>query len=518
MGKTKAAESQKQAEFADLTHFELDGEMIRALPEDFCRDHLVVLLGRRPTSQREIVPLGMLNTGMDGVIALAEKKTHWKLRTVQLNAFELDQALDFGFAGEGGAETAPSIHVTSVREQLRLSTENCIEFGRDQSAPKIVIDTLSEAVRRRASDVHIEVYDDDVDLRFRIDGVLHQVHTPMSLRNIRKVVSYIKVLARLDIANRMTPQDGRLETLYTDTDGAARRVDLRVATMPGPVAEDVTLRILDKTHIQIGLDDLGMTPELLARFSALVHSPGGIVLVTGPTASGKTTTLYASLRTINTHENKIITVEDPIEFRLERVCQKQVGPNMSFADYTRAFMRQNPDILMIGEVRDEETAQLALRAAQMGHLVLTTLHTRDAPSSLIRLTHLGGDRSVVLSSLLGVLSQRLVRRVCQKCAESYQPDEETLARLPKLPDGMTFTRGAGCDACDDTGYRGQVGVYELLAFDGALRRKLSQGTLADSIAELGALEFGRMIDDAIAKAAAGLTTVEEVLRAVPVPD
>lgn len=496
--------------FVDLSRFELDRETIQRLPEALCRRHHVVPLGRGPHGDGQAIALGMLDPTDEAAVYDVQRATHWRIRRVQLNAYEIDAALAYGFGRD--AESTPA---GPGLPRLDLSHERTIAFSRDQPLPGIVADVLSQAVSRRASDVHLEVYRNDVDVRFRIDGVLVQVATPLSLANAKNAVSYLKNLAGLDMIERRRAQDGRIGTDYRDASGQSRRIDLRVSVLPGPHGEDVVLRVLDQQRIDYGLDELGMPTTILETFRALLHTPGGIILVTGPTASGKTTTLYAALAEINTDQNKLLTVEDPIEYHLPRVNQKQVTDQMSFADYARAFMRQNPDVVMIGEVRDEETAQIALRAAQMGHLVLTTLHTRDAPSAVARLLSLGSDRSIVASGMLGALSQRLVRKVCRHCAEPYTPSAELFKLLPAIAATAGLVKGKGCDVCRGTGYLGQLGVFELLAFDDGLRHGIAGG--ADPTwASLP--DVPCMFDDAMEKMIAGLTTPEEILRAVPLPD
>ncbi len=499
--------------FADLTRFKLDREHIRRLEEDFCRKAQVVLLGEDLPVGGGPAPLGMLDVSDDGVVREVEGRVGRPVRRVQLNAFELDTALTFGFSTEASDEQGSSITLDIGTGRLVLAHDREVSFKREQSAAQLVGSLLSVAIARRASDIHIETYATDVDVRLRIDGVLQQLATPISHGNVRRVCSYMKVLADMDITEQFRDQDGRISTVFRDRDGTARQVDMRVSVLPGPHGADVVLRVLDGRRIGIGLDDLGLPDAQRAALGELIRSPGGLIIVAGPTASGKTTTLYAAIREINTDANKILTVEDPIEYEVPKVNQKQVGEHMSFAAYTRAFMRQNPDVLMIGEVRDEETAEIALRAAQMGHLVFTTLHARDVSSALNRLLVLCEDTSLLASGLVAVLSQRLVRRVCPGCAAEYEPAPAVLARLPGLPAGITHVKGRGCESCGGTGYRGQVGVFEMLAFDDDLRRGVWEGRPLETESVPG---FRPMIADACEKLAAGITTAEEILRIVPV--
>ncbi|MCP4377208.1 MAG: type II/IV secretion system protein, partial [bacterium] len=441
-----------------------------------------------------------------------EGRVGGKIRRVQLNTFELDTALDFGF-GDGSADDGSVVTLDIGSGRLALAYDNEIEFAPDQETAKMVCDALSQAVRRCASDIHIEVYASDVDLRFRIDGLLVQVSTPFSKDNIKRVCAYLRILSELDITESRRAQDGRISTVYKDQNGDVRQIDMRICVLPGPYGPDVVLRVLDEDRININLDKLGLDDAAYTTFEEIIKHPGGLVIVAGPTASGKTTTLYSAIREINSDANKILTVENPIEYEIPKVNQKQVSMHMSFADYSRAFMRQNPDMLMIGEVRDEETANIALRAAQMGHLVFTTLHARDVPSALERLLVLCDDKSLVGSGLLGILSQRLVRRVCPKCSEPYDPDPEILARIASLPNDISHVRGKGCPECGNTGYKGQTGVFELLKFNDNLRSIVIRDCVIDMKTIPG---FRPMLDDAIQKVCDGITTIEEVLRTVPI--
>ncbi len=504
----------EQQTFYDLTHFVLSRELIRKLDEDFCRENQIVLLGDMPQTGADPVALGMLDPADDRTASYVERKVNRKTRKIQLNSFELDQVLNSGFNDDISEEGLPKI-LDIGKSRLLLDHAHEIEFTRDQPVVKMVNDTFSQAVKRQASDIHIEVYSNDVDVRFRIDGILQQVPTPFSQANIKQVCSHIRILADLDIAENWRAQDGRISTVYKDENDDIRQIDMRLSVLPGPHGFDIVLRILDENRINISLNELGLNDATYRLFNEIIKRPGGLIIVAGPTACGKTTTLYSALREINSDHNKILTVEDPIEYELPKVNQKQVSSKMSFADYSRAFMRQNPDILMIGEVRDTETANIAMRAAQMGHLVFTTLHARDVQSALDRLLVLCNDRSLVASGLVSILSQRLVRRICPDCSESYQPDQEIIRQLPLLPSDISFVHGKGCSGCHSIGYRGQIGIFELLAFNDHLRRQVWQGQPIDlkSISD-----FRPMLDDAIQKVRDGITTIKEIIRTVPLPE
>lgn len=501
--------------FSDQADYTLHRDFMRSLSEEFCRRHQVVLLGSRPGGGETPAILGMLDTADVEIIKEVEKQTGLAIRHAQLNAYEIDQALDFAYK-ESEAQQAV-LNQSSIKERITLHYDQEMSFKRDRKPAEICSDILATAIRQRASDIHIEVYSNEVSLRFRIDGVLHKIVSPLTPENIQAVVQHMKVLAELNIADRRLPQDGHIVGRFTGPDKHSRRIDFRVSMLPGLYGEDCVLRVLDETCLTIKLESLGMSTEKFNLFHAMLHEPGGLILVSGPTSSGKTTTLYAVIEHIKDDSKKILTVEDPIEYEISKVNQKQINPVMSFADYTRAFMRQNPDIVMIGEVRDEETAAMAVRAAQMGHLVLTTVHSRDAASAVARLLSLGVERNILAAGLVGVLSQRLVRRVCIGCIDSYQPDADTLALLPGLPKDIPFRHGKGCELCGGSGYRGLTGVFELLRFDARLRRIITSGETG-SAATLPLPEgFRCMYDYAIEKVAQGITTVEEIVRTIPVP-
>jgi type II secretory ATPase GspE/PulE/Tfp pilus assembly ATPase PilB-like protein len=497
--------------FFDLSRFELDPERIRRLSEDFCRKHQVVLLGRSSKTPDAVVPLGMLDMGDEKAVHNVESRHGCKVRRIQLNADEFDLAFETGFGGDGYVASGPlSVRTEARRIELKHHCE--ISFTRDQTPAGMVRDTLVTAVRLRASDVHFEVYANDVDVRYRIDGVLQQCPTPISRKNICSVISFLKVLAELDISERRIAQDGRFGAVYADGHGHRRNVDFRVAVLPGRFGEELVLRVLDEQRMRIGLRELGMSDDVYNTFLELLHSPGGTILVTGPTGSGKTTTLYAAIQEINSDMNKVLTVEDPVEFEIKKVNQKQVDSKMSFADYARSFMRQDPDVMMLGEVRDKETAAIALRAAQTGRMVLTTIHSLNAKTSVGYLLALAADRQLVASTLLGVLSQRLLRRLCTECREPCIADPALTQRLPEQPLAATFFRAVGCRACNGTGDAGQIGIYELLRFDDTLRDVVvRQGSLTS-----GQLPtFRTLVEDAMDKAAQGITSLEEVARQVP---
>jgi len=487
-------------EFTELAHFVIDERSVRMLERAYCLENDVVVLGVVDRTKRDPVTVGMLDPSRRALVHEVSKTLGRPVKAVRLNAWEIRRALD---QGHGIAE--------EDRSRLTLRPIRDISFERDGEVPEILDEILGRAVELGASDVHVETYEDDVDVRFRIDGVLRQVATPLSRDNIQGVLNRLKVLSGLDVAERRRAQDGRIQATFQVARNDSREVDFRLSVVPGPFGEDAVLRILDSAA-PLPLEKLGLDDAELATFERLIRNPEGLLLVTGPTGSGKTTTLYAALHRINSPENKILTVEDPIEYHFPKTNQKQVSGNMGFAEYARAFMRQNPDIILIGEVRDEDTASAAVRAAQTGHLVLSTLHTTDAVRTISRLLTLGVDPGMIAGCLLGAMSQRLVRKLCPHCrvqAESTEPD----SRLGL--DGV-FYKPQGCPACGGIGYKGRIGIYELFVLDPELADLVAEKAPVHQIRS-AALEKGMktLFDDAVRKARLGLTSLEEILRTVP---
>jgi general secretion pathway protein E len=405
--------------------------------------------------------------------------------------------------GEGGdLESADEADVERLKD-----------LASDAPVVRAVNGIITRATEARASDIHIEPTDDGVDVRFRIDGALKEIETlPAHLRSA--LVSRIKVMSGLDIAERRLPQDGRLRIAVR-----GHEIDLRVATSPTIHGETVVLRILDRSNLALDFQSLGFDPAIVERFVHVLRQPHGIVLVTGPTGSGKTTTLYAALSVLNSTDRKILTIEDPIEYRLARINQTQVKPQigLSFAAALRSFLRQDPDVMMVGEIRDLETAEVAVQAALTGHTILSTLHTNDAASTVTRLLDMGVEPFLITSTLNAVLAQRLVRRLCQHCRKVYEPSDEMLRGLAvdRSRESIgTLYRAEGCDACGHTGFRGRLAVTELLVMDDEIARMVLARAEAREIQRSAVSHAMRtMFDDGLSKAQAGLTTIEEVLRA-----
>ena len=388
-----------------------------------------------------------------------------------------------------------------------------LEAGDEAPIIRLVNSLLFQAVKDRASDIHIEPYERTLTVRFRIDGILYDVISPPK-RFQPIITSRVKVMAGLNIAEKRLPQDGRLRAKV-----AGKDIDVRVSVIPTAFGERVVLRLLDRSATVLGLEELGLTGRNLQLVDRLVRQSHGIVLVTGPTGSGKTTTLYAALSTINSTERNIITIEDPIEYQLQGVGQMQVNPKieLTFASGLRSILRQDPDVIMVGEIRDGETAEIAIQAALTGHLVLSTLHTNDSFSAVTRLVEMGTEPFLVSSSVIAVMAQRLVRRVCERCRVAIWPEPEILAQIALAPADVAgrtlYVSGAGCDACKQTGYRGRTGIHELLVIDDDVRALIMKNSDAAAIRRVAtAAGMPTLREDGAAKVLAGITTTEEVLR------
>ncbi len=377
---------------------------------------------------------------------------------------------------------------------------------------RLVNSLMFEAVKRKASDIHLEPFERELAIRYRIDGILYNIlTTPKRLQ--LSITSRIKIMAGLNIAEKRLPQDGRIGIKISGQD-----VDIRVSAIPTAHGERLVLRLLDKTHLLLSLEELGLDANKLKQMGQLIRMSHGILLVTGPTGSGKTTTLYAALNTINSPDKNIITIEDPIEYQLKGIGQMQVNPKigLTFANGLRSILRQDPDVIMVGEIRDVETAEIAIHASLTGHLVFSTLHTNDSAGAITRLLDMGIEPFLVSSSVVAIIAQRLIRMICSDCRASYSPPQEELEKLglgSKNGKGKTFYRGRGCTSCMNTGYRGRTGIYEILVLDDEIRNLLLSKTDANTIKNR-AVEKGMttLKQDGATKVMRGVTTTEEILR------
>ena len=375
---------------------------------------------------------------------------------------------------------------------------------------RIVNLLVTRAIESGASDIHIEPFEGDLKVRYRIDGILHDVESPPK-RLQAAIISRVKIMAKLNIAERRLPQDGRIKLKVRGRD-----IDLRVSTIPTLSGESVAMRILDRASLVLSLTDLGFSPPTQRQFEALIRRPYGIILVTGPTGSGKTTTLYGALDKINTPEKKIITIEDPVEYQLGGINQIQVKPaiGLTFANGLRSIVRQDPDIIMVGEIRDPETAEVAIQSALTGHLVFSTVHTNDAAGAITRLLDMGMEHYLLASSILAILAQRLVRLICQRCRR-VQPTLPEMLHETWVPstEPLVAYEGVGCEACGQTGYRGRIGIFELLVIDDEVRGAILEKTSSGAIKQLGVAKgMTTLRADGLTKVRSGLTSIAEVLR------
>jgi type IV pilus assembly protein PilB len=371
---------------------------------------------------------------------------------------------------------------------------------------------LLQAIKDKASDIHFEPFDDEFKMRYRIDGVLYEMVPPPRFVAMA-IASRIKVMASLDISERRLPQDGRIELQLK-----GMPIDLRVSVLPTMFGESVVLRVLDRSNVQLSLEKLGLRDDDMAVLRQLIHKPNGIIINTGPTGSGKTTTLYAALSELNKPDVKILTVEDPVEYDIDGLVQVQVRPavGLTFARALRSFLRMDPDIILVGETRDVETARISVQASLTGHLVFTTLHTNDAPAAIARLLDLGLEAFLITATLEAVVAQRLVRRICTNCKTEYRPSEEQLYELELKPDEIgdrVFFYGKGCDYCNNTGYRGRVGIYEIMVLDDAMRELIMRLASASVLRREAVKRGMRLLRDAgLLAIADGITTIDEVVR------
>ncbi|MDD5679688.1 MAG: type II secretion system ATPase GspE [Candidatus Omnitrophica bacterium] len=404
---------------------------------------------------------------------------------------------------------------TKTRTERRAAGEKKAEaVAKEEETPvvKLVNLLIAEAFKKRASDIHIEPLENKFRIRYRIDGVLHEVPGPPK-RLQAAVISRMKIMAGMDIAEKRLPQDGRIRIAI-----GGKELDLRASTLPAIYGESLVLRILDKSSFLLGLKELGFMPDDEKKFERLIKSPNGILLVTGPTGSGKTTTLYASLSHINRPDRKLITVEDPVEYQISGINQVQVRPqiNLTFAMGLRSILRQAPDVIMVGEIRDSETAQIAIQASLTGHLVFSTLHTNDAPGAVTRLIDMGIKPYLVASSVQAVLAQRLVRVICPSCKAEYKPSKEEIMAVNLAPEQLKtakFYQGKGCDDCTQTGYKGRIGIFELLIMGDEVREVVFE-KVSSSIIKEKAKKMGMMTlrEDGMRKVLNGMTTISEVMR------
>jgi type IV pilus assembly protein PilB len=513
--------------FIEIEKQLIDSAVVQLIPADMARRLTAIPLYR----DKEALVVAMADPlnifGLDDV----KRASGREIRQVVATRSDIQRAVDRYY---GMSQTIEAATMTFT-EELGAPVVEAAEIpgGAAEDAPvvRLVSMLIAQAMMDHASDIHIDPEGDHIKVRYRIDGVLTEVRTlPREMHS--PIVSRIKILANMDIAEKRMPQDGRFQARITHSEagpvvtavfrerGTLRMdgdtaVDIRVSTLPVIQGETVVMRILDRTQIIMSLEGLLFSSQMLDRYRKLITKPYGMILVTGPTGSGKTTTLYASINTIDRKANNIVTVEDPVEYQILGVNQVQVNPKagVTFASGLRSILRQDPDIIMVGEIRDRETAEIAIHAALTGHLVFATLHTNDAAGAATRLIDMGIEPFLISSSVIGILAQRLTRKICDHCRKPYTATTELLRSLGITSEEATFSRGEGCPACKNTGYQGRVAVFELMEMNEAIRSliiaKASSSSIKAAAAQAG---FRTLRQEGMLKAAAGVTSVEEVLR------
>ena len=520
----------------NLRHFEIDPSVIRLLPGELCRRYMLIPVSK----QGAVLTVAMTDpTGLEAITQV-EFATNYKVEPVIAPETMIEEALKkyYGSAhaidlAKAAAEAADDHSIEEVSfedlveeelggeleivdEDIELDPAALARAADERPIIKLVNKILYDAVKQEASDIHIEPYEKELRIRFRVDGVLQPIfNPPIKLKDA--LVSRIKVMSKMDIAEKRLPQDGRIK-LRMKIEGKTKTLDFRVSCLPVIWGEKVVIRILDPEKLFLDMTKLGFEPESLERFERAILKPWGMILVTGPTGSGKTNTLYSAISRLNTPEVNIMTAEDPVEFNLHGINQVQISEavGLTFASALRSFLRQDPNIILVGEIRDFETAEIAIKAALTGHLVLSTLHTNDAPSTITRLMNMGIEPFLVATSVHLIQAQRLVRRICKECKEEIKVPTQSLIDVGFTPEearSVKIYKGRGCSNCNNTGYRGRIGLFEVLEVDDDIRELILSGASALEIRRL-ALEKG-MISlrrSGLIKVMNGVTTIEEVLR------
>jgi type IV pilus assembly protein PilB len=508
---TKMLARQYRMPAVDLSRFEVDPKILKLLPPDIAMKYTVLPL------KREGRTLTIAIADPNNVTAIEDIKfiTRCDVFPVIAGEYTLRNAIDRYYQQSDAQLQQLLKGVEAAGEDLEVVEDQADEevkaqdLADDAPVVKLINGLLTDAVKRGASDIHIESFEHELRVRYRVDGVLHEVMKP-PVKMKAALISRIKIMAQLNIAERRVPQDGRIKLKM-----GARLIDFRVSTLPVLFGEKVVLRILDKGNLTLDLSKFGFEPKPEQDLMRNIMNPYGMVLVTGPTGSGKTTTLYSALSKINTIEVNILTAEDPVEYNLMGINQvlvrNEVG--MTFAAALKAFLRQDPNIIMVGEIRDLETGSIAIKAALTGHLVLSTLHTNDAPSTITRMVDMGIEPFNVASAVNVIVAQRLVRRICPNCKEQHPYTDEELHALGVKASEGPFSKGTGCDTCGETGYKGRQGLYEVMALSSPLRRAILKGASTEELRELAVKEGMLTLRmDGMLKVKKGITTLEEVVK------
>ncbi|MGE5236229.1 MAG: type IV-A pilus assembly ATPase PilB [Acidobacteriota bacterium] len=505
----------------NLRHFEIDESVAKIIPVDLCRKYNVIPVNKTGATLTVAMADPTNIFAMDEITFM----TGYRVEPVVSSEEAIREAIDRYFGSSRELElkkvmedlaTVDEAALEVLEEEEELDVEKLAEASEEAPVVRLVSIILTDAIKRGASDIHVEPYEKNYRVRYRIDGILYEVMTP-PLKLKDAITSRIKVLAKLDIAEKRLPQDGRIK-MKAKVEGRVRELDFRVSTLPTLHGEKVVLRLLDKENLRLDMTKLGFEKSSLKKFEDAILRPYGMVLVTGPTGSGKTNTLYSALQRVNTPEVNIMTAEDPVEFQLQGVNQVQMKESigLNFAASLRSFLRQDPNIILVGEVRDFETAEIAIKAALTGHLVLSTLHTNDAPSTISRLMNMGIEPFLVATSVNIIAAQRLVRRICQNCKEEVDSPIQALLSVgfseAEAP-GIKLYRGRGCDKCSATGYKGRVGLFEVMEVSEDIRELILSGSTAVELRRK-AIEEGMITlrQSGLQKIREAATTIEEVVR------
>jgi len=502
----------------DLRELDIPPEVIALVPAQMANTYGVVPVAYEPESNLLTVALA----SPDNFQATDDLKTlmGFNVKPCITTQEQLNAALSRYYPEDSAESINDIIAEISADETLSqyegrgesIDLDEIREMAESNPVKKLLNLVLLQAIKDKASDIHFEPFEDEFKMRYRIDGTLYEM-VPPPKHIALAIASRIKVMAKLDIAERRLPQDGRIELTVNQ-----KPVDLRVSVLPTMFGESVVLRVLDRSNISLDMEKLGMREDDLVTFRRLIHKPNGIIINTGPTGSGKTTTLYSALNELNTVDRKILTAEDPVEYDIDGLIQCQVNPDigLTFARCLRHFLRQDPDVVLVGEIRDLETAQIAVQASLTGHLVFTTLHTNDAPSAIARLLDLGVEPFLITATLEAVVAQRLVRRICENCKEEFHPTEEMLMELGLRPEdvaGRTFYYGKGCDYCNNTGYRGRTGIFEIMVLDDDMRELIMKHSSTNVLRTEARKRGMRTLRDAgLLAIYEGITTIEEVVK------
>ena len=502
--------------FVSLKGRTFDEATMKSVSPEMARNAGIVPIEFNASTKQLVV--AMKEPGNFAAVDTLRNMLGYKVSAVVAPAEEIDAELKEHYQAKSTlkeiyADTAANSTVAALAGRgASIDQATLIDAASDNQVVQLLNYVLMQAIRDKASDIHLEPFEDEFKMRYRIDGVLYDMESPDKTLAMA-IVSRVKVMAKLDIAERRLPQDGRIEL---NLGGAP--VDLRVAVLPTMFGESVVMRVLDRGNVQLSLDRVGLREDDLEKVNGLINKPNGIVIVTGPTGSGKTTTLYAALNSLNDITTKILTAEDPVEYDIEGLIQCQVNheQELTFAKLLRSFLRQDPDIILVGEIRDLETAQIAIQASLTGHLVFSTLHTNDAPSSILRLMDLGVESFLLTATLEAIVAQRLVRRVCAGCKENFMPSEEQLMELSLRPQDVanrTFARGSGCEKCNKTGYKGRLALYEIMSMDDTLR-ELVMTQASTAVLKMEARKRGMrtLRESGMLSIYDGQTTIEEVVR------